>query len=104
MSTRDVRQDGVEGMAGQSSLFLALGWAVFVLGWIGVIYLMVDTGNGDHSFGIGGGGAQGKVFLALEFGTLVTIAAGILWGVASAISTRAAIVREIARAGERRPA
>jgi hypothetical protein len=71
-------------LANPARVFAFLGILVFTLGWAAIVYIMIDPGR----FTFAEYGTQGRMQLALQYGTGVTTASALLWGVASFVWSR----------------
>lgn len=64
-------------------IFAILGTVVFMLGWAGILYLVFSASE-QNPFGLlAVGGTEGKVYFMVSTGPMVTIASGVLWGIAA---------------------
>ncbi len=75
----------LDSLRAQPARFFSwLGSLIFAGGWGLTIYLVVSADNNSFV----GGNTEARIQVLLSYGTLVTIAAGILWGVAAYIWIR----------------
>lgn len=64
-------------------IFAILGTIVFTLGWAGILYLMFSSSDSNPVGLLAAGGTEGKVYFMVSTGPMVTIASGVLWGIAA---------------------